>query len=159
MVRQNAWNSLKRLNIENTRKVVFVVVDAAVAVDRSVDLKAGSPRIFKVLSSVSKTPLSTLNFDTLLLLQKNFKIWKEQISTGRCSDPEFKGDRDSCSDIEFSLIYVHFNALKDEEEREYFQGLPTSFKLPDDAVDKLREVSGRLLRESEEYQQLLGDLK
>ena len=153
----NAWNSLKDSKLENTRKVVFVVVNAQTAVDRSEDLKLGPPGFMEVLSLVTSTPLQKFNIETLNLLQLNFGEWTEDIASGRCSDPDYKGDHESCGDIEFSLIYIHFDALKDREEREYFKGLPTSFKLPDEAVDKLKEVAGRLLRESEEYQQLLGD--
>jgi NTE family protein len=157
--RENAWNSLKLSKLENTHKIVFVVVDAETAIDRSEDLKKGPPGLFGVLSAVTSTPLQRFNIDTLELLHHNFAEWTEQIRSGRCNDPEFTGDRDRCGDIEFHLVYVRFGALKDKKEREYFQGLPTSFKLPDETVDKLRDVAGRLLRESEEYQQLLGDLK
>jgi NTE family protein len=157
--RDNAWDAIKHTTLENTRKVVFVVVNAETAVDRKEDLKKGPPGHLRVLSAVTSTPLQRFNIDTLHLLQQNFGKWTEQIRSGRCSDPDHKGDPESCGDIEFLLIYVHFSALKDKKEREYFQGLPTSFKLPGETVDKLREVAGRLLRESEEYQELLGDLK
>jgi NTE family protein len=43
------------------------------------------------------------------------------------------------------------------EEREYFLNLPTSFVLPEEAVDRLREVAGRLLRQSEVYESIVGE--
>ena len=46
----------------------------------------------------------------------------------------------------------------DPRERSYFLNLPTSFVLPAEAVDRLREVAGRLLRESTEFQALVKDL-
>lgn len=36
--------------------------------------------------------------------------------------------------------------------------LPTSFVLPAEDVDRLREVAGRLLRRSQDFQELLRDL-
>ena len=36
--------------------------------------------------------------------------------------------------------------------------LPTSFVLPPEDVDRLREVAGRLLRQSPEYQTLVREL-
>jgi NTE family protein len=49
--------------------------------------------------------------------------------------------------------------FEDPEEREYFNNLPTSFSLPDDTIDRLRDAARRLLRESEDYQQLLDLLR
>ncbi len=65
----------------------------------------------------------------------------------------------SCGDIEFYLVDVKFDALKDESERMYFKRLPTAFKLPPQEIDKLREVAHRLLVDSEEFQRFLRDLK
>ncbi len=48
--------------------------------------------------------------------------------------------------------------IKDEAERSYFKHLPTSFKLPSDAVDKLRNTARKILSESKEYRQFLDDL-
>jgi NTE family protein len=53
---------------------------------------------------------------------------------------------------------VNFENLSDPEERSFFMNLPTSFVLEEDQVDRLREVGGRLLRQSPTYQELLGKL-
>jgi NTE family protein len=53
---------------------------------------------------------------------------------------------------------VSFDAIADPKERERFLNMPTSFVLPGEDVDKLREVAGRLLRESEDYQSMLREL-
>jgi predicted AAA+ superfamily ATPase len=34
--------------------------------------------------------------------------------------------------------------LEDEEERHFFKNLPTTFKLPPETIDRLREVASRL---------------
>ena len=65
----------------------------------------------------------------------------------------------SCGVIEFYLIEVKFNALKDPAERTYFKRLPTSFSLPSEEVDKLRQAAGRILNESRDFKRLLGDLQ
>jgi NTE family protein len=155
----DAWTTLKYANQTNTRKIVFVVVNAEIGVDKSPDLKKSPAGILKVLGSVTTTPLSRYNFETIELLRSDFKKWGEDIRTGRCSDPDYKGDPGTCDDIEFYLVEVDFNDIPDEKERKYFLGLPTSFKLDDETVDNLREIAGRLLNQSPEFQKLLGDLK
>lgn len=56
------------------------------------------------------------------------------------------------------MLDVSFDAIPDREEREYFLNLPTSFVLPDEAVDRLRDIAGRLLRQSAEYELILQKL-
>jgi NTE family protein len=60
--------------------------------------------------------------------------------------------------LSLHLMDISFDAIADPAEREHFMNMPTSFVLPPEDVDRLREVGGRLLRESEEYQALLRDL-
>jgi NTE family protein len=65
----------------------------------------------------------------------------------------------SCGDINFYVVEVKFDALRDERERIYFKRFPTSFKLAPEKVNKLRDVAHRILVESEEFQRLLRDIK
>ena len=61
-------------------------------------------------------------------------------------------------DVQAILIEIGFDELEDDEERAYFNALPTSFNLPPEAVDRLREVGARLLRNSPDFQRLLREL-
>ena len=56
--------------------------------------------------------------------------------------------RRRCPTCMFDAIDVSFDSIDDLEERRYFMNLPTSFVLPPEAVDRLRDLGGRLLRES-----------
>jgi len=60
--------------------------------------------------------------------------------------------------FEFYAIDINCDAITDPEEKRYFRNLPTSFVLSDVQVDRLREMAGRLLRQSPDYQRLLRDL-
>ena len=62
------------------------------------------------------------------------------------------------TDMQATLIEIGFDELEDDEERAYFNALPTSFNLPPEAVDRLREVGARLLRNSPDFQRLLREL-
>jgi NTE family protein len=59
---------------------------------------------------------------------------------------------------DYYLVGVTFDQLTDPAEKTFFQNLPTTLTLPDDAVDRLTAVGGSLLRQSPEFQRLLGDL-
>jgi NTE family protein len=57
--------------------------------------------------------------------------------------------------ITFDAIDVSFDAIEDPAERRRFMEMPTTFSLPPESIDRLRELGGRLLRNSRPYQILL----
>jgi hypothetical protein len=59
--------------------------------------------------------------------------------------------------VTLRVIDVGFDAIPDLKERASFMNLPTSFVLPADDVDRLREVAGRLMRQSADYQALVRE--
>jgi len=60
--------------------------------------------------------------------------------------------------VTLEVLDVSFDAIPDPKERAYFMNLPTSFVLPPEEVDRLRDVAGRLLRQSPEYESILREL-
>ncbi|OBQ32344.1 MAG: hypothetical protein AN484_28050, partial [Aphanizomenon flos-aquae WA102] len=59
---------------------------------------------------------------------------------------------------EFYAVDVSFAALKGDPEFDYLNSLPTSFALPDEAVDRLRAAAGRIILASPDFQRLLKDV-
>ena len=57
------------------------------------------------------------------------------------------------------VLEAKFDALPDEGERAYFIDLPTSFKLSDEKVDKLRNAAHRILTQFGDFQRLVRDLQ
>jgi NTE family protein len=53
---------------------------------------------------------------------------------------------------------VAFANLEDEAERRYLQGLPTSFSLPGEAIDRLLAVGPELMRADPDFQRLVATL-
>ena len=95
----------------------------------------------------------------MALLRESFNRWSDEIRKGRCPAGKIDTAPGSCGDIEFYLVEVKFDALQDPAERTYFKRLPTSFFLPAEEVDKLRQAAGRILKDSRDFQRLLRDLQ
>ena len=57
--------------------------------------------------------------------------------------------------ISLQVMDVSFDAIKEPKERTYFMNLPTSFVLPAEDIDRLRDVAGELLRQSADYQTIV----
>ena len=60
--------------------------------------------------------------------------------------------------IDFTVIYVGFDAVADPKLREYLQSLPTSFALSEEAVGRLRASSAQVQRDSAAFRMLVERL-
>jgi NTE family protein len=60
-------------------------------------------------------------------------------------------------DTEVYVVDVSFAMLGEAALRDYLNELPTSFALPDEAVDKLRTAARRILQASPDFQRFLKD--
>ena len=160
------WRSFQYRGWEKTRKVVFILVNAEQEPDSKSDQVERTLWSGRVLKSVTRIPIMRYNFETVELLKENFKQWAEEIQWQRCQNAKnldrgapADSEADSCADIKFYLVEVDFDSLPDKSERSYFTGLPTSFHLPPEVVDRLRNAGRRILIESPEFQRLLRDLQ
>jgi len=157
--RGSVWELIKGTPRENVNKVVFVVVNAETQPDTKWDRSEGIPPIGAMMSAYSSVGIERYNQETIALLKESVKSWADEVRTQRCKGGTVSTAPGSCGDINFYVVEVKFDALKDETERMYFKRLPTAFKLAPEQVDKLRDVAHRLLVNSEEFQRLLGELK
>jgi NTE family protein len=159
IARGSIWEFFKGTPLEHVHKVVFFVVNAETETDTKWDRSEGIPPFGAMFSSYSSIAIERYNEETIALLKENVKSWADEIKTQRCKGGALSTAPGSCGDIQFYVIDVKFDALKDEKERIYFKSLPTSFKLTPEQVDKLRDVAHRILVQSEEFQRLLNDLR
>jgi NTE family protein len=60
--------------------------------------------------------------------------------------------------VNLHVLDVSFEAISDPKERAYFMNLPTSFVLPAEDIDRLREIAGKLLHQSAEYGTIVREL-
>ena len=142
---------LKEVGLSNTRRVVFIIVNAQT--NKSKDKKylnviSAPPSTSRTLGAAMATIMNNSSFDTLYIFQKYLedKLLQKDISGGEVSK------------IEYDIIHITFASIADEEEREFFENLPTSLQLPPETVDRLRAKAGELLYQSEEFQELLAEL-
>jgi NTE family protein len=155
----SVWETIKGTPMENVRKVAIVVVNAETQPDTKWDRSEGMPGIGAMMSAYSSIGIERYNEETIALIKESAKSWAAEIKAQRCKEGAVSTAPGSCGDIQFYVVEVKFDVLKDEAERMYFKRLPTSFKLKPEQADKLREVAHRILVTSEEYQRFLNDLR
>ena len=159
IARGSVWDPMKGTPLEKVRKVVFIIVNAETQPDPKWDRTERVPTFGVMLASYSSIAIDRYNEETIALLRESVDSWADEIRTQRCKGGMVSTSPGDCGDIQFYVIEVKFDALKDEAERMHFKRLPTALKLSPEEVDKSRDAAHRILTESGEFQRLLLDLK
>jgi NTE family protein len=163
----NIWSKLKEINLEETRKLAVIVVNARNEMNTDFTQRNYSIPIIDTVGAASAIPLDEYSFESMEVLRDNIADWQRSISAGRCqdhsdhNDPAGDGESEQAPGCEARvyLIEVSFNMLRDEAEREHLLNLPTSFRLESEDVDRLKAAARTVLGESKAFQSLLKDLR
>jgi NTE family protein len=147
--------ALQALGMENTRRVVVILVNAETALDVDSSQRLQTPTFTASVNAATSVPLSRYSFETVALLKNRLEEWERQSYEEECGAGAHGTDSD-CRGVNFHFIEVNFSEHQDPAERDYLKRLPTSFVLTDEAVDRLIAAGGLILRNSEEYQRLLS---
>ena len=144
------------------RRIAIIVVNAHSSPSTDWDRKESSPGMVAQILSSAGVPIDRYSYETIELMKDRTEIasWRRELRVARARLAGMSEAEAEASVPRFNLhtLDVSFDAIPDPEERSFFLNLPTSFVLPAEAVDRLREIAGRLLRDSVEYESLVRDL-
>jgi NTE family protein len=161
-----SWSVINKINLKEIKKLVVIVVDARTNPQTDIDKNPGSPGLGTLIDTISSVPMSNYSFETVQQLLGTFESWRREKSTyaacqtilqDQCPAGKMRTPPPYVADS--FAIYVGFDQIKDEKERQDLLNLPTTFGLPKGEVDKLRRVGPKILEESETYQELCAELK
>lgn len=161
-----SWSLLNKINLKKVEKLIVIVVDARTNPKTAIDKKPSGPGLTTILDIISSIPMSNYSFDTVQELLDTLNQWRKDrdvyagckgILQDKC--PAAQMPTKALNPIETYGIYVGFDQIKDAKAREYFLNLPTTFYLPNKAVNALRNIGPRILDESEEFQSLCSFLE
>ena len=144
------------------RRIVLIVVNARSSPRTDWDLRESPPGTVSQLLQASGVPIERYSFETVETMKDRAEIakWRRDLLVAQA---RLAGATEEEAEVRFpkvtlKVLDVSFDTISDLVERTYFMDLPTSFALPSEAIDRLREVAGRLLRQSAEYETILKDL-
>ncbi len=127
------------------RKVVVIAVNALRFPEVDWDRSDAPPGTDTLADQMWSIPVDRITLDGVEQVRDKLAAWQAAAPAG---GPERRA----------YFANVTFDSLKEPAERTYFKKVPTRLQLPKDQVDKVREVGGRLLRESPAFQRLIADL-
>lgn len=153
----------KELDFSQLRHVVVIAVNSRSAPSTDWDRSSTPPGFVSQLLQSSSVPIDHFSYESVELLKDIAQRWANRRSLAlaqrRLAGMSQAEAEASVQKITFDAIDVSFDAIADPAERRYFMDLPTSFVLPDEAVDRLRGLGGKLLRDSRAFQKLLVQIR
>ncbi|MDM0022455.1 patatin-like phospholipase family protein [Variovorax saccharolyticus] len=148
--------------LDHVRRVVVFIVNSLSTPPTHWDRSARPPGTVEILLKASGVPIDHNSYEAVELLRDTAARWqtmrriRESAAMAANKDPAI-AQLMRVPDAEIYAIDVSFAALKDRGERAYLNSQPTSFHLPDEAVDRLRAAASTLILDSPEFARLLKD--
>jgi NTE family protein len=147
---------------DHVRNVFVLVVNSLATPPNDWNRREDPPGMFDVLLKATGTPIDRYSYDTVETLRDIQARWAtlREIRDAIKPYPELSGKLQSvmrAPDINIRVIDVSFDALPDAAERNYLNTLPTSFVLPDAAVDRLRVAAKHAILASPEIRRLIDN--
>ena len=143
------------------RRIVLFVVNSRSSPPTDWDRSESPPGLAAQLLQASGVPIDRYSFETVETMKDKAEVasWRRELLVARArlaGATEAQAEA-SVPKVTLRVIDVGFDAIPDLKERASFMNLPTSFVLRADDVDRLREVAGRLMRQSADYQALVRE--
>lgn len=145
--------------LSQVRKIIIIVVNARSEHSNDWGESESPPGMTSQLMKSSGVPIERYSFETIELMKDRVaaasmrrELWVAEARLAGSSQEEAEA---KYPDIKSHVLEVSFDNVSDPQERSRLQNMPTSFVLPVEDVDLLREAAGELLRQSLEYQSML----
>jgi NTE family protein len=159
-----SYSIQRMINNEIIEKLVIIVVNAATYHDPKRDKKPKVPGVIDVLTTASTIPLSNYTYDTIQLVKHRVDEFNEAVALrAQCNQIMTANNcpvqlEDNLYKLDLYLSHLTFDSIEDDETRHWFKNLPTSFKLPSETVDKLKDMGKILLQNTKSFKTLLEEI-
>jgi NTE family protein len=148
--------------LDDTRSIIIFVVNSLSTPSTAWNKSENPPGTIDVLIKSAGVPIDRYSGEMVEQLRDIDARWsllhqmRGSVSLAKDKNPAFK-EIVNVPNADIYVIDVSFQALQDKSERDYLNQLPTSFVLPDEAVDRLRAAAQSLILNSPDLKQALRD--
>lgn len=145
---------------DQVRNMYIFVVNSLATPPNDWDKHENPPGLVDVLLKATGTPIDRYSYDTVETLRDMQARWSTLRAVRSAIAPypalaERLQVVMRAPDIVIHVIDVSFEAVPDKDERAYLNTLPTSFVLPDEAVDRLRRAAREAILAAPEVKRLM----
>ena len=157
----SGWSMFNRINRRELSRVIVITANAKTKSHKDWDQRKAAPSLLDVLGFVTSGPMDNYSFDTIQLIRDFFKEQRADANAfadckalleEKCPTATMPG---VLPPVDLHAVELSFDSLDDEALRVCLENLPTSFKLPPDTVDLLRQVARILLMTSRDFRKAM----
>jgi len=149
----------KQIGFGGYRRVIVMVVNSRSSPKTDWDRNETPPGFVVQLLQASGVPIDRYSFETVETMKDRAEIqkWRREllVAQARLAGVSKAQAEAKVPNVALEVVDVSFDAIKDPAERMRFMNLPTSFVLPPEDVDGLRDVAGGLMRHSADYESVV----
>lgn len=135
--------------------IVLLVVNSHASPSINWDRYESPPGLVSQILQSTGVPIDRYSFETVESLKDRAEIIERrrelQVTRLRLDGASEAAAEARVPKISLEIVDVAFDSIRDPEERAFFMNLPTTFSLPAEGIDRLREIAGLLLRQSPSY--------
>ncbi|MFI5103247.1 MAG: patatin-like phospholipase family protein, partial [Terriglobales bacterium] len=148
--------------LDQVRRVLIFVVNSVSSPSTVWNTSENPPGTVDILLKASGVPIDRYANESVELLRDIDARWtsaraiRDSAAFKKSKDPKL-GYIVNAPNADIYVIDVSFRALKDKTERDYLNQLPTSFVLPDAAVDHLRAAAASIILDSPDLREALNN--
>jgi NTE family protein len=149
--------------LDSARRIIVFVVNSLSVPPSDWDGSESPPGFASIMLKAAGVPIDNFSYESIELLKDTAERWRTMNVIRNA--PAMKNSSDPVlaaatrvPKAEIFAIDVSFPELGDKAEIDYLNGQPTSFVLPDEAVDRLRAAAGKIILKSPEFQRLMKDI-
>jgi NTE family protein len=150
----NVTDALRRNGYGRARRMLFIVVDARTGFDRNYAQRPEPLGIKKVMDAVVSVTFNRYSFETMNLMRARVKRWENEVRTTRCRTSLPIPD---CGKFDVDLVELSFDRVREPDEREYLDRVPTTFTLSLQQIARVRRAAHLLVEESPDLRHFLEE--
>ncbi len=149
--------------LDRVKRIIVLVVNSLSSPPTNWDESERPPGTIDILLKATGVPIDHYSYEAVEQLKDIAARWKNMQEVRRLAGCGTDKNSPVCAAVEspqaeIFAVDVSFATLPDLKERAFLNQQPTSFYLPDEAVDRLRTAAGTIIMASPEFQRLLKDL-
>jgi len=160
-----ATGPLKPREAVNMKRLLFIVVDSGRGPSGDWSQTVEGPAGKELVSAVVDAIIDANTRSSYAAFEASMKNWREDLVRWRCSlkpaeilELRGRGGPWNCRDLKFIISRVSFDQFGADRAKR-LNAVPTSFTLPPDTIDELRQAGADALKSNPAFQAFLREAK
>jgi NTE family protein len=145
--------------LDHVRRIIIFVVNSVSSPATAMNETVDPPGTLQILEKSAGVPIDRYASESVELLKDIDARWDAlreiRAKAVRGGVVSKLGYIENAPEAEIHAIEVSFQALADEKERRALNELPTTFHLPDEAIDRLRAAAAKIILDSPDLREVM----